>query len=424
MTRRLRPPTTHRARANASPPSRTSQHGASRFASNVELVALLETMNVLMLFSALAFFGKVGEFASAVSSGDGRLLTIGVTSALIKAGSSVLFQRAVQISPVSLTVPYLAFTPALLLVTSYFMLGEVPEASGVVGVIVMTAGAYGLNTAGARGEDATRDAGKNAPADLGAASETRAPILGRASEDPVSAVATTALGQGLSSRGSSAADLRELAADEAARREKQKKHTLARGGGRRAARDDEASGPVGPLAGKLVRRARPRGDASRGVFSGWMLPREPGSRLMLLVAVLWSFTSDLDKMGKQACDAFVVFVAAQRFCMFVPTFALAATRRGARNVARAFTENLPLLFALASLELYTMTAYLMALDHLYVSYAIAAKRSGILLSVVAGALFFDEAIAERLPHVLVILFGMTLVLLAGDDDHDGARAGR
>ena len=129
-----------------------------------------------MLFSALAFFGKLGEFADAVRSDDRRLLTVAVTSALIKAGSSVLFQRAMQISPVSLTVPYLAFTPALLLVTSYFMLGEVPEASGVAGVVVMTAGAYGLNTAGARGEAARRDAPqKNAPAELdrARASETR-----------------------------------------------------------------------------------------------------------------------------------------------------------------------------------------------------------------------------------------------------------
>ena len=122
--------------------------------------------------------------------------------------------------------------------------------------------------------------------------------------------------------------------------------------------------------------------------------------------------------------AIVVFVAAQRFCMFAMTFGVAAYRRGARNVARAFTENVLLLFGLASLELYTMAAYLMALDHLYVSYAIAAKRSGILLSVVAGALFFDEKIAKRLPYVLVILVGMTLVLLAGDDGHDEARAGR
>ena len=405
MTRRLRPPTTRRARANASPPSRTSQHGASRFASNVELVALLETMNVLMLFSALAFFGKVGEFASAVSSGDGRLLTIGVTSALIKAGSSVLFQRAVQISPVSLTVPYLAFTPALLLVTSYFMLGEVPEASGVAGVVVMTAGAYGLNTAGARGETARRDAPqKNAPAELdrARASETRkTPKVSRASEDPRSSGVTTARPDGLASRGNSAADLSSLVGP-----------------------GDDVVRPHQNLFQKKKRPTRRRGDGFAASSFGWMLPHEPGSRLMLLVAVLWSFTSDLDKMGKQACDAFVVFVAAQRLCMFAPTFVAAAHRRGARNVMRAFTENVALLFGLASLEMYTMTAYLMALDHLYVSYAIAAKRSGILLSVVGGALFFDENIAKRLPYVLVILVGMTLVLLAGDDGHDEARAGR
>jgi len=358
-----------------------------------------------MLFSALAFFGKLGEFADAVRSDDRRLLTVAVTSALIKAVSSVLFQRAMQISPVSLTVPYLAFTPALLLVTSYFMLGEVPEASGVAGVVVMTAGAYGLNTAGARGEAARRDAEKNAPAELDRrASETRK--LSRASEDPPPSGVTTARPEGLASRGNSAADLSSL---------------VGPGPG-----DDERSNvrPHQNLFQKKKQPTRRRGDDFAASSFGWMLPHEPGSRLMLLVAVLWSFTSDLDKMGKQACDAFVVFVAAQRLCMFAPTFAAAAHRRGARNVMRAFTENVALLFGLASLEMYTMTAYLMALDHLYVSYAIAAKRSGILLSVVGGALFFDENIAKRLPYVLVILVGMTLVLLAGDDGHDEARAGR
>ena len=89
---------------------------------------------------------------------------------------------------------------------------------------------------------------------------------------------------------------------------------------------------------------------------------------------------------------------------------------------RAFTENVALLFGLASLEMYTMTAYLMALDHLYVSYAIAATAAS--CSASSAAHFFSEKIAKRLPYVLVILVGMTLVLLAGDDGHDEARAGR
>lgn len=379
-------------------------------------MALLETCNVLLLFAALAFFGKLSELADAVTSDDRRLLTIGVTSALIKAGSSLLFQHALTISPVSLTVPYLSFTPAVLLITSYFMLGEVPEATGVLGVVIMTAGAYGLNTAGARREDEN----ENAPA---SASKPRKEKLGRASEDPVVAVTTTARtgSSGLASRGNSSADLSSLAslADET-------RQTRPSGDPKRAngfGRIDDVSGSGSGSSAKRRGTVRPGRDFFAASI-GWALPREPGSRLMLLVAVLWSFTSDLDKMGKQACDAFVLFVATQRFCMFVPTFGVAARRRGLRNVAKAFSENVPLLFGVAALEMYTMTAYLMALDHLYVSYAIAAKRSGILVSVVAGALFFHEKIASRLPYVLVILFGMTLVLLAGDDDHDEARAGR
>ena len=379
-------------------------------------MALLETCNVLLLFAALAFFGKLSELADAVTSDDRRLLTIGVTSALIKAGSSLLFQHALTISPVSLTVPYLSFTPAVLLITSYFMLGEVPEATGVLGVVIMTAGAYGLNTAGARREDEN----ENAPA---SASKPRKEKLGRASEDPVVAVTTTARTgfSGLASRGNSSADLSSLAslADET-------RQTRPSGDPKRAngfGRIDDVSGSGSGSSAKRRGTVRPGRDFFAASI-GWALPREPGSRLMLLVAVLWSFTSDLDKMGKQACDAFVLFVATQRFCMFVPTFGVAARRRGLRNVAKAFSENVPLLFGVAALEMYTMTAYLMALDHLYVSYAIAAKRSGILVSVVAGALFFHEKIASRLPYVLVILFGMTLVLLAGDDDHDEARAGR
>jgi multidrug transporter EmrE-like cation transporter len=49
-----------------------------------------------------------------------------------------------------------------------------------------------------------------------------------------------------------------------------------------------------------------------------------------------------------------------------------------------------------------------------VSYAIAAKRSGILLSVLSGAVFFKESIRDRLPYVMVMLLGMTLILLSGN----------
>jgi drug/metabolite transporter (DMT)-like permease len=136
---------------------------------------------------------------------------------------------------------------------------------------------------------------------------------------------------------------------------------------------------------------------------------------MLLVATLWSLTSDLDKMGKQSASSFVVFVAVQRVLMGAPLGGALVAKVGARRAGEVFVENAGLLLALAIGEMYTMAAYLMALDHLFVSYAIAAKRSGILLSVLGGAVFFKESIRDRLPYVCVILVGMVLVLLSGGD---------
>ena len=76
---------------------------------------------------------------------DLQLVAVAGLSGLAKIGCSVLFQRALTLSPVSLSVPYLAFTPALLLFTSYWTLGEKPNAYGVAGVTVLAAGAYALN---------------------------------------------------------------------------------------------------------------------------------------------------------------------------------------------------------------------------------------------------------------------------------------
>lgn len=57
----------------------------------------------------------------------------------------ILYMRALQVSPLSLTVPFLSFTPAFTLATSFFLLGEFPDTSGLSGVLFIVAGAYLLN---------------------------------------------------------------------------------------------------------------------------------------------------------------------------------------------------------------------------------------------------------------------------------------
>ncbi len=70
----------------------------------------------------------------------------------IEAAAIYLYNSAISRSPLSLTVPMLAFTPVFLLVVAWALLGEKPEPLGLLGVALVTAGAYLLHLApGERG---------------------------------------------------------------------------------------------------------------------------------------------------------------------------------------------------------------------------------------------------------------------------------
>ena len=59
--------------------------------------------------------------------------------------TSIMYMKALKASPLSLTTPMLAFTPAFLLITSPIILGEFPSSSGLFGVLLIVLGSYALN---------------------------------------------------------------------------------------------------------------------------------------------------------------------------------------------------------------------------------------------------------------------------------------
>jgi drug/metabolite transporter (DMT)-like permease len=59
----------------------------------------------------------------------------------------VLYVLAIRDSPLSLTLPYLAFTPVFTSLSGYLMLGETVSAQGFLGIVMVVVGAYGLNLA-------------------------------------------------------------------------------------------------------------------------------------------------------------------------------------------------------------------------------------------------------------------------------------
>ena len=62
----------------------------------------------------------------------------------------ILYTKALKISPISLSVPFLALTPIFLIFTSYLVLGEKVSLGGGVGIFLIAAGSYSLNLHKAR----------------------------------------------------------------------------------------------------------------------------------------------------------------------------------------------------------------------------------------------------------------------------------
>ncbi|MDP3395346.1 MAG: DMT family transporter [Methanoregula sp.] len=92
---------------------------------------------LLFLLSALRGFPSIGpDFFAAVA----------ITSVLNIIGLSLIF-KALTSSDLSLSVPMLSFTPAILIGTSYIILHETPSMFGFAGICIIVSGSYVLNIA-------------------------------------------------------------------------------------------------------------------------------------------------------------------------------------------------------------------------------------------------------------------------------------
>ena len=57
----------------------------------------------------------------------------------------ILYVKAIKISPLSLTIPFLALSPVFIILIAFLILGELPDRSGLLGILLIVAGAYLLN---------------------------------------------------------------------------------------------------------------------------------------------------------------------------------------------------------------------------------------------------------------------------------------
>lgn len=69
-------------------------------------------------------------------------LTVGLP---LEALAFFCYMKAIRLAPLSLCLPFLAFTPAFLMVTGWIVLGETVSPRGAIGILLIVTGAYVLN---------------------------------------------------------------------------------------------------------------------------------------------------------------------------------------------------------------------------------------------------------------------------------------
>lgn len=167
-------------------------------------------------------------------------------------------------------------------------------------------------------------------------------------------------------------------------------------------------GVVMLVIGSYVLNLRSPTSSAPNIWSPLLaMASNPGSRLMLCVAFIWSITSNFDKIGvvnsSPLCWAFALFtVIAAGMVPFV-------LRRGLKPLVAQWQ----LLVVTGGFNAIAITFQMLALTLAPVAQVIAVKRMSALLSVLFGHFFFGEkGLRERLLGAAIMVAGVVVMSLS------------
>lgn len=100
---------------------------------------------LLPLFLYLTFFKGVGVGYFSPQF----MVVVGILLGL-ETLATFLYMKGIKVSPLSVSVPFLSFTPVFIILTGYFLLGEKVSFEGAMGILLVVAGSYVINFPSAR----------------------------------------------------------------------------------------------------------------------------------------------------------------------------------------------------------------------------------------------------------------------------------
>ena len=139
--------------------------------------------------------------------------------------------------------------------------------------------------------------------------------------------------------------------------------------------------------------------------------KEKGPKLMLLVAFIWSVTSNFDKIGIQNSSPIFWIAARTVFivCAMLPVLLYTVNKKDIRNQLIRLRSLFPIGLCAALAE----TLQMIAISLTLVAYVISIKRSSAVISVIFGKFIFNEAVTKwRVIGAVTMVLGVALIALS------------
>ncbi|MEE4197268.1 MAG: EamA family transporter [Bacteroidales bacterium] len=148
--------------------------------------------------------------------------------------------------------------------------------------------------------------------------------------------------------------------------------------------------------------------------NGWYAPfqalvHNKGARLMLMVAFLWSITSNFDKVGLQNSSPLFWGVIINLYITIgITPFIFIYSRKQIRQIPK----NLKTLLPVGIFHGLMIVFHMISISLTLVAYLISIKRTSALMSVVLGsALFKEKGLKERLLGAFIMILGVLFITL-------------
>lgn len=146
-----------------------------------------------------------------------------------------------------------------------------------------------------------------------------------------------------------------------------------------------------------------------GVFEPILsIYKERGSRLMLIVALIWSVTSNIDKIAVKNSNPLLFSLASTVLILFFLTVVLKVKKTSFETIFKSSRILAPIGIASGLSTAFQMIAISLTL----VPNVITVKRTSAIFGIAWGKLFFkEENIKERLIGAVIMVLGVVLILL-------------